>query len=35
MKLVFMQSNFPIQAPAIRTIAMSADVNPAGDIFGA
>ena len=29
-----MQSNFPIQDPAIRTIAMPADTNPAGDIFG-
>jgi acyl-CoA thioesterase YciA len=26
--------NPPTQAPAIRTIAMPADTNPAGDIFG-
>ena len=24
----------PVEAPAIRTIAMPADTNPAGDIFG-
>ena len=29
-----MTLNMPNQDPAIRTIAMPADTNPAGDIFG-
>jgi acyl-CoA thioesterase YciA len=28
------QDLLPVEAPVIRTIAMPADTNPAGDIFG-
>ena len=31
---IIMNEEYPKQDPAIRTIAMPADTNPAGDIFG-
>ena len=34
MKRKIMSQKFPGHDPAIRTIAMPADTNPAGDIFG-